>query len=92
MSLFGNKPPKPPPEPLIYTIFPAVGPPLCISSTIDLVWAWRLALENRSKYKDWWRPIDFADEDGKIIASFATNGIIGIVQGAVANPLMRKEA
>jgi hypothetical protein len=67
-----------------YMIFVSHCPPLNLASSVDLIAVWHKQLAKCADRKDWWRPIDFEDEDGKVVVSLHSHTILGIIQGTIA--------
>ena len=66
-----------------YVVFVDTPPfQIRLISTVDIVDQWQKGLEARKKKDEWWKPIPFVDEDGDVVAVFATNAIKAIVLGA----------
>lgn len=69
----------------MFLIFLENNPPQSLASSQDLVKAWLDQLEDRSKKGDWWRPIEFRDDDtGQIVCAYSPYKLIGVVQGGIA--------
>lgn len=67
-----------------YLIFLHNLPPQQLASTQDLVQSYLDQLTKRAKNGDWWRPIEFTDdEDGRVVCAYSVYAIAGVVQGAL---------
>jgi P pilus assembly chaperone PapD len=67
-----------------YTIFFRAFPPQSLLSEIDYRKLWVQQIELRTLTGEWWRPIDFYDETGAVVASYLAEVIVGVVQGGIA--------
>ena len=68
----------------LYLIFLHNQPPQQLVSSKDLVKSYLDQLEERAKKGDWWRPIQFTEDDGRVTCAYPAYGIAGVVQGAIA--------
>lgn len=70
----------------MYMLIIRNNPIQTLSSTVDLIDQWKKALVERAKKQEWWRPIEFVDEESKVVAAYNPGDIMGIIQGVRVAP------
>jgi hypothetical protein len=67
----------------LYLIFLHNQPPQQLMSSRDLVKDYLDQLKERAKKGDWWWPIQFTEDDGRVSCAYPAYGIAGVVQGGL---------
>lgn len=70
-------------EEYMYIVFIADTAPAQFASSTDLIDQYKKQIKDRHSNNDWWKPLDFTDEKGEVMASFPASGIRGIIRGGV---------
>ena len=67
-----------------FVLFIQGNAPQIVRTTVDLVEQYTNQIQDRAKKGDWWRPLEFLDDDKKTtIAAYQASAILGIVRGEV---------
>ena len=66
-----------------YVVFfkDARRPPMPVASSIDLIVQYLEQMKEKAKKEQWNLPVEFKDEDGRIIAAFMAQEIMGMAMG-----------